>query len=397
MSRCTVVILVIVSIMVVSALPAAAQQTPAGAKMMVPIGAGGTTPRTVKGQVVFTAVARGSATPGSVVFYVQDKEIGRSTASPYRVEWDSRSVPDGQYIARSAAIGEAGEQVWTGEVKIIVANTSVPAPAKPAPAPKPTLPVPKPSTPKPAGVAAPSPPKPGPAQAPAAARPPSVVAPPPSKPQPAPPPGPRPKPGTPPGHAPAPVTPAADTAWETYQSKAYGFSVAHPASAKARDESASMKPKGKGAFWIAFTQKSGNKAEYAINVRHLNLMGSRTPDEYAKYNKYLLKWDRANVNGLAGFKTITGSPATKRVIHRTLLVDGSQVWMLNLTDLTGRDPAVTGKIFARVVESFKPSGAGMPPDAAPAAPPARAPAPPPAVDMGPADSPPPPAPEGGEE
>ena len=58
------------------------------------------------------------------------------------------------------------------------------------------------------------------------------------------------------------------------------------------------------------------------------------------------------VNGLSGFKTTSGLRDTKRVIHRTLLVDGVSVWMLNLTDLTGGDPEISKGMLERIVASL---------------------------------------------
>jgi hypothetical protein len=286
---------------------------------------------------------------------------------------------------------------------MVVAQSPNTATTKPSVvAPKPTVkPVPKPVMP-PATVAKPKPVAPSATAAkPKPVAPSATVA--------------KPRPVAPPKTVarPKPVAPkviVSPAAWKTYTNGAYGFVAGYPGTAKVRNESSHMKPKGPGSFWIAFTQTSSGKPWYAINVRHMKTNDPGSPDKFAKYNQYLLSWDRTNVAGLDGFKTVSGRASSKRVIHRTLLVDDRDVWMLNLTDVSGNDPIITGEIFKRFVDSFRPEGSvggGHPVPVTPVRPapmlrtghptpppPAMAPAPVPAPEPAP-EAPPPPSPYDG--
>jgi hypothetical protein len=150
------------------------------------------------------------------------------------------------------------------------------------------------------------------------------------------------------------VSNPAQQAWKGYENAKYGFTADYPASTEVRDESTHMKPKGPGSFWIAFTQTAAGKPSYAINVRHMKLNEPGSPDKFAKYNPYLLSWDRTTVAGIEGFKTVSKFTGSKRVIHRTLLVDSKEVWMLNVTDVSGNDPSITGAVFQKFLQGFKP-------------------------------------------
>ena len=143
--------------------------------------------------------------------------------------------------------------------------------------------------------------------------------------------------------------------WKSYVDKTRNFALLYPGNTRPKDRSAEMKPKGAGSFWVEFSGPS-KKASYVINVRHITLPAQSTPEDYAKSNKFLLAWKRAEINGIGGFVTTTGSAAKKDVAHRAVLVDGKSVWMLNLTDSSGGDPLVTGRIFDHTLRSLNTSG-----------------------------------------
>ena len=143
--------------------------------------------------------------------------------------------------------------------------------------------------------------------------------------------------------------------WETYVDKTHNYSILYPGGAKVKDRSAEMKPKGAGSFWVEFSDPS-KKSSYVINVRHTTLRAQSTPDDYAKSNKFLLKWDREEISGMGGFVTTTGTAAKKNVVHRALVVEGKSVWMLNLTDTSGGDLKVTKRVFDYVLWSLNTAG-----------------------------------------
>jgi hypothetical protein len=461
-----------------AAVSSMAQSLPSGVKTLVFVGPNSTRSLTVRGTVTLRPSVPPNVGVTSVVFYLDGNGLGTVKAAPFKLDWDSTTKEDGEYQLKAIGSTESGQEVWTGEGKIIVANKT-PAPAPPSPpippvmtpavkrpaptmmpavrpappttapalrpppatvtvrptsgvSPKPIIkPVPKPVTPPKPVVVAQVPPKvtapPKPVMTPTPkpiAAPPKPVAPPsvsatPKHPSVAPP---KPVPAVKPASKPLvrpkvmanpkpvakPAPNPASVAWKTYTNSKYRFTAEYPGTAKVQNESAHMKPNGPGTFWIAFTQTSSGKPWYAINVRHMKTNEPGTPDKFAKYNPYLLSWDRTNVAGLDGFKTVSGRASSKRVIHRTLLVNDRDVWMLNLTDVSGNDSSITGDVFKRFIDSFRPEGAVAGERPVPVAPapklnrtgyptpprPAtveRAPVPPPAP--APEEAPPPPAPD----
>jgi hypothetical protein len=60
------------------------------------------------------------------------------------------------------------------------------------------------------------------------------------------------------------------------------------------------------------------------------------------------------VNGKEAFRTTQGSPESNRVVHRCLIVDGADIWMLNCIDTTGGPPDQSRILFDLVVNSLSP-------------------------------------------
>lgn len=143
--------------------------------------------------------------------------------------------------------------------------------------------------------------------------------------------------------------------WKTYRDKKRGFALQYPADAKINDKSAAMTPKSPGSFWIEFSMKPKGKPSYTINVRRTTLDTQTDADSYASANDFLKSWERATINGISGFHTISSDTASKGIIHRALLVNGKLVWMLNLTDKSG-DPQNTSGIFDRILRSLNVGG-----------------------------------------
>lgn len=421
----------LIAFLMCAAVSSMAQSLPTAVKPLVFIGPNSTRSITVRGTVTLRPSVPPNAGVTSVVYYLDGNGIGTVKAVPFKLDWDSTAKDDGEYLLKAIGSTDSGQEVWTGEGKIIVANKT-PAQAPPSPVVPPTMtpavrppapivkPTPRPPLPatvavnpaaaKPAGMAKPATtskpiikPVPKPvvppmvvAQAPpkTVTKPPAVASvtqkpasrsevmtpathpavpvapkPPVVTPKPVPAVKPiqkpvvKPKPAVKPAMVAKPKPPVkvspnpATVAWKTYTNSKYSFTAEYPGTARIQNESSHMKPKGPGTFWIAFTQTSSGKPWYAINVRHMKTNESGTPDKFAKYNPYLLSWDRTNVAGLDGFKTVSGRASSKRVIHRTLLVSDRDVWMLNLTDVSGNDSNITGGIFKRFIDSFRPEGA----------------------------------------
>ena len=138
-----------------------------------------------------------------------------------------------------------------------------------------------------------------------------------------------------------------------YRDKKRGFALLYPADAKISDKSAAMTPKSPGSFWFEFNVKSKGKLSYIINVRRSALDKETDADAYVSENDFLKSWERVTINGVSGFRTT--SKESNGYIHRTLLLKGKSVWMINLTSKSG-DPYSTKDTFDRIVRSLNVSG-----------------------------------------
>jgi hypothetical protein len=149
-----------------------------------------------------------------------------------------------------------------------------------------------------------------------------------------------------------PAVNAAPVASKEYRDSKRGFSLSYPESAGITDKSAQMKPKGPGSFWVEFSVKRGGKISYVVNVRHITLDVETAPDNYAVANPYLSSWDRISIDGIGGFRTATDDTAPGKIPCRALLVDGSSIWMLNLTNVSPGDLETRKKVFELMLRSL---------------------------------------------
>jgi len=181
------------------------------------------------------------------------------------------------------------------------------------------------------------------------------------------------------------------------KSERHGFQVSYPAGWVLTDQTTKMKPKWPGGFWFVFSRGPVAKADMAINLRHKTEPSPTTAEAFAQKpdNSYVNDWQKAQVNGKEAFGTTQGTPSSKRVIHRCIIVDGASIWMINCIDKTGGPPEQSRAFFDEVVNSLAPLGAAKP--AAPKFGPPKAeirpkpPAPPPPAPLPPAPPEAPPA------
>jgi len=311
---------------------------------IITVGGPPSAPRTVSGTAIIGALVPQNVRPATVSFYADGNQVGSTNKRPFRYDWDTTAVAEGEHTVKVTAVDASGKEVWSGETKVNVVHKAEAAAAKPSvPMYKPTI--------KPA-----------------------------------------------PGPKPAPASPKV----ETLNSERHKFQVSYPAGWALTNQTDKMKPKWPGGFWFVFSHGPAKKANIAINLRHRTEPAPTTADAFAKLpeNDFLNKWQRATVNGKEAFRTTQGSPESKRVLHRCLIVDGADIWMLNCIDTTGGQPDQSKILFDLVVNSLSPltSSKAQPPKKlepkpAPLRPPTP-PTPPPVTDF--SDQPPPAEEDSGE-
>lgn len=241
----------------------------------------------------------------AVVFYVDDKEIGRGKQQPYRAEWDSTRVKEGEYAARWSALDAKGAELASGSVTLVVANKVAPPP---------------------------------------------VVRPPRRVPSPV-----RPERPTTSGPTPAPAAPD----FVTYSSAEHAVRIDHPAGWVVKDETTSL-PKGwQEGYWLIFSTDPLSSATYVVNLRHKLLQREHTAESFAKYTPYLATWEETTINGRPVFLTTAGTPDAKRVVHRVMILDGRHLWMMNCIDTSGKPAAQSKEIFMRMVKSLAPAPSAL--------------------------------------
>ncbi len=254
--------------------------------------------KTVPGDVHGTLAAfvnppRGLS-PETVEVFAGDRSVGTVSSRPYVLEFDTTTVPDGQLVLKAVAKGADGKQIWTGTVTLTVRNADQTLPDQPGPPAKPAVAKPDPAV--------------------------SVT-------------------------KPSPTL--------TYASEKYGFTVRYPAGWTVKDETAHMRPKMPGGFWLVFGSEPIDKSEIVVNVRHRKLEPTTDADIFAKYNTYVQKWKRTTVLGSPAFVTTAGSRESKRVIHRKIIIKDGSAWMFNCIDTTGNPESESEKLFDSIVNTLK--------------------------------------------
>ncbi|OFX18193.1 MAG: hypothetical protein A2Z18_01180 [Armatimonadetes bacterium RBG_16_58_9] len=251
-----------------------------------------TVPGEVKGTLAAFVNPPREVSPKTVEVFAGDKSIGTSSKRPYMVEFDTTTVPDGELVLKAVARDENGADVWTGTATITVRNSGQPA------APEPTAPI--------------------------AARP------------------------APEAH------PVSQPLTQTYSNKAYDMSIRYPAGWIAVDETAHMRPKLRGGFWIVLGSDPIDKSQIVINIRRRELEPTTDADVFAKYNDYVLQWERAMVLGSPAFVTTSGAAESRRVTHRKIVIKDGCAWMLNCIDKTGKPASESRALFDAMVNTLKP-------------------------------------------
>ncbi len=265
-------------------------------------------PRGVSGKIrILCRVAENKA-PAEVEVFVDDKSIGKLSKPPFVWDYDTSALSDGDHTFKAVAKDTGASAFWTASSKVTVGQAG---PAGSAAAPTPSAPT-----------------APGPAVGPNGENPPHGIG-----------------PGTPPSATAAPVPE------KTYSSVKHGFSVKFPRGWTAMDETASMKPKFPGGVWIVLKDPAG----LVVNIRRQKLEPGTDADTFAKYNDYVLKWERKEVLGSPAFATTTSDPAHSRVVHRLIVVKDGMAWMFNCIDKTGKDTERSQGIFDAIVNTLGPA------------------------------------------
>lgn len=263
--------------------------------------------RTIRGKVAATANPPREINPATVELFVDEKSIGSASQKPYMHEFDTTTIPDGEHMFKAVARDGNSAEVWNASVKVLVRNAEGPGPSNPGyhgAAPS-TMPVGGP----PPGFGSPGPP-------------------PPIK---------------------APGIPPLD---KLYTSAKYGLSIRYPSGWVVLDQTPTMKPKTPGGFWLVFGTEPIGKSTQVVNLRRRKLESNTDADTFARYNKYVLKWERKTVLGATAFATTTGSPAAKRVTHRLILIKDGNAWMFNCIDTTGGTPDKSRSLLEAMVNTL---------------------------------------------
>ena len=260
-----------------------------------------TVARTARGKVAPTANPPREITPATVELFVDQTSLGTAAQKPYMKEFDSTTIPDGEHMFKAVARNAGGAEIWSASLKVNVRNTELFG----SPNSVPRVPT-------------------GPT--PASAPPPGL------------------------GPAGAPGIPPLD---QFYTSPRYGLSIRYPAGWIVQDQTSSMKPKAPGGFWFVFGTQPIAKSPMVVNIRGRKLELTTDADTFARYNKYVLKWERKTVLDATAFATISGSPATKRVTHRLIIIKDGSAWMFNCIDTSGGPADNSLKLFQGMVDSLQ--------------------------------------------
>jgi len=141
---------------------------------------------------------------------------------------------------------------------------------------------------------------------------------------------------------------------QTHASEKYGFTIRYPAGWVVKDETAHMRPKMPGGFWLVLGSDPIAKSQIVVNMRRRKLEPTTDADIFAKYNDYVLKWSRTTVLGSPAFVTTAGSRESGRVTHRKIIIKDGSAWMLNCIDTTGNPASESEKLFDSIVNTLKP-------------------------------------------
>jgi hypothetical protein len=259
----------------------------------------------VAGKITLAAVISSQTKPSEVVFYVDDKEVGRVAQTPFRCEWETASIPDGEHAAKWIALSAEGSELATGSTVLIVSNkgASSQKPSPEGPAPGPSTRLKPPVTPEK-----------------------------------------------------KPVVPKPEAEFTCYSSDSYDLSIEHPATWSVKDQTSGLPRGWKGGYWLVVSTDPLADATCVINLKHRMLDREHTADSFVKYTEYVASWGRSIINGHPVFTTTAGSPESKRVVHRVMMLDGRHLWMMNCIDTSGKPIDESRVLFQRIVQSLAPAG-----------------------------------------
>ncbi len=265
--------------------------------------------RRASGSVTVVAAIPPELQVAEVEFQIDEKSLGSVTAKPFTLTFETTTVTDGEHTLKAIARDDSGSQVWSAITKVKVENNA------PSNSDAPAVPSAQPDAPMIDNAAA------------------DVTG---SK-----------SPAT--GAAPV-GSPALD---KTYSSENYGFSIKYPGTWSVQDVSGGDR-KANGEFWITLGEKPIDSALVVFNVHGRNIQPTTTADIYARYNSFVLTWERKTINGRPAF--VTSSPGENGgAVHRAIIITKGKAWMFNLTATAAGATPETGKLFEDMLNSFKPN------------------------------------------
>lgn len=283
--------------------------------------------RKIRGKMAIVAAPPQDISPASVEIFVGSKSIGTATAKPFKVEFDTTTLPDGEVTFKAVGKDPNGKEIWTSSAKAEIVNSrdprKMPESVRPVGMPE------APSMPKPDRLAGrlPKTERINSANKESARKANAV--------------------------SPVPLD-------RTYKNDDYGFSVQYPSKWTYKDKTVSMKPKTPGCCWIAFGEYPLEKAQIVVNIRRSKLEPGTDAEKFAKYNPYVQTWERETVLGSPAFRTTSREPLRKQVIHRLIIIKDGYAWMLNCEDSSGKSPDESLRLFEGMVDTLKISGPGTP-------------------------------------
>lgn len=266
--------------------------------------------RFFRGKFTIICVVPTDKQAAEVEVLLDGKSIGKAAGKPYKIDFDSTTVTDGDHIFKAIARDTDGKESWSAQTKVNIRNSSSDAlpynnthksPGTPAPAVNSDI---------------------------------------------------KKEPAVPEKHS-APVETAAQLLDRTYISQTYGFSIRYPNNWTVKDETANIKPKQRGSVWVAFSGNPSTQDSLVVNVRRASLDKKTTADTFAKYNSYVMTWQKKTMLGSPAFATTTGTAASKRVIHRLIIIKDGYSWMLNCIDTTGKPEDASLSLFNSMVDSLQ--------------------------------------------
>lgn len=250
-------------------------------------------PRHVNGELAILANVPRTIVASEVEIFIDEVSVGTSGKKPYKVEYDSTKLANGVHVLKAVAKDDSGTQLWSASAKIDVSGG-----------------------------------KAGNAPGPSAMNPPAA-------------------PIMEPGNAIA-ASSQPLALKSIYKSDKYGFTIKYPEGWMVRDETASMKSRDKDEFWFVL-----GEPPIVVNLHCKQLSLETTAEVFAKYNPYVLNWERRAIADSPAFVTTDGKPELKRVVHRIIFIKDGSAWMANCIDTTGEKSDSTARLLETILDSIK--------------------------------------------